>query len=44
MKKFVYIIIGVMAMVIIANLFAVEDHSMLKFENNGQIIEIDPIY
>ncbi len=44
MKKFVYVIIGLMAIVFLVNISAASNDSKLKIEENGKILEINPLY
>ncbi len=44
MKNIIYIIIGTMALVFLANLSAVDETSTIKLVENGQILEINPLY
>lgn len=45
MKKIVYVIIGLIAFVSMVNLSAVsKDDSTIKLSNNGEILDINPLY
>ena len=44
MKNFIYIIIGVMSLVFLFNITAIQDDPTLKMVKNGSVVEINPIY
>lgn len=44
MKKIVYVIIALMAMVLVVNLSATSKKTTLKIENHGEVVEINPFY
>ncbi len=44
MKKIVYVIITVMALVVLVNLSAINDSSTLKMESSTGVFEVNPLY
>ncbi|MGL1894171.1 MAG: hypothetical protein OCD02_21255 [Spirochaetaceae bacterium] len=44
MKKIVYVIISLMALVVLINIGTIEDNKTLKIEDANQVLEINPFY
>lgn len=44
MKKMVYVIIAVMALVFLVNVSAVSNDDLLKVESDSGIVEFNPLY
>lgn len=44
MKKIVYVVIGLMALVLVVNLSATGKNATIKIENKGEIVELNPFY
>lgn len=44
MKKIAYAVIGLMALVLVVNLSATSKNTTIKLQNEGKIVEFNPLY